>query len=140
VVKLVGWLIDEVKTQQRVALAEIVRHGNPPVDRLFLVIGFRVVFIFIGLISDYRDHAILLAGFHQLAQVNQPRFRRFIGHADTHVGYAFCAKIANHQRVEFANTALGARPVHIHSDTQQLRIMGSRQRRLSGNRPAGRDQ
>jgi len=70
VVKLVGRLIDEIKTQQRIALTEIVRHGNPPVDRLFLVIGFRVVFIFISLISDNRDHAILLAGFYQLAQVN----------------------------------------------------------------------
>ena len=69
-VKLVGRLINEIKTQQRIALTEIVRHGNPPVDRLFLVIGFRVVFIFISLISDNRDHAILLAGFYQLAQVN----------------------------------------------------------------------
>jgi len=140
VIELVSRLIDEIKPQQRVALAEIVRHGNPPVDRLFLVIGFRVVFVFISLVSDYRDHAILLAGFHQLAQVDQPRFRRFIGHADTHMGNAFCTEIANHQRVELANTALGARPVHIHSDAQLLRIVGSRQRRLSGNRPAGRDQ
>jgi len=140
VVKLVGGLINEIKTQQWVALTEIVRHGNPPVDSLFLVIGFWVVFIFISLISDYRDHAILLAGFYQLAQVDQPRFRRLIGHADAHVGNAFCTKIPYHQRVEFAYAALGTRPVHIHPDAQLLRIMGSRQRRLSGNRPAGRDQ
>ena len=139
-VKLVGGLINEIKTQQRVALTEIVRHGNPPVDRLFLVIGFRVVFIFISLISDYRDHAILLTGFYQLAQVDQPRFRRLVGHADAHVGNAFSPKIADHQRVKLANTALGARPVHIHPDAQLLRITGSRQRRLSGNGPAGRDQ
>ena len=139
-VKLVGGLINEIKTQQRVALTEIVRHGNPPVDRLFLVIGFRVVFIFISLISDYRDHAIPLTGFYQLAQVDQPRFRRLVGHADAHVGNAFSPKIADHQRVEFAYAALGARPVHIHTDAKLLRITGSRQRRLSGNGPAGRDQ
>ena len=139
-VKLVGRLINEIKTQQRVALTEIVRHGNPPVDRLFLVIGFRVVFIFISLIRDYRDHAILLTGFYQLAQVDQPRFRRLVGHADAHVGNAFSPKIADHQRVEFAYAALGARPVNIHTDAKLLRITGSRQRRLSGNGPAGRDQ
>jgi len=140
VVKLVGRLINEIKTQQRVALTEIVRHGNPPVDRLFLVIGFRVVFIFISLIRDYRDHAILLTGFYQLAQVDQPRFRRLVGDADAHVGNAFSPKIADHQRIEFAYAALGARPVHIHPDAKLLRITGSRQRRLSGNGPAGRDQ
>jgi len=121
-------------------LAEIVRHGNPPVNHLFLVIGFRVVFIFICLISDYRDHAVLLAGFHQLAQMDQPRFCRLIGHADAHVGNAFCTKIAHHQRVEFAYAALGARPVDIHSHAQLLRVTGSRQRRLSGNGPAGGNQ
>jgi len=140
VVKLVGRLVNEIKPQQRVALAEIVRHGNPPVDGLFLVIGFRVVFIFVSLVRDYRDHAILLAGLHQLAQVDQPRFRRLIGHADAHVGNAFSTKIADLQRVEFTYPALGARPVHIHPDAQLLRITGSRQRRLGGNGPAGRDQ
>jgi len=140
VVELVGGLVNQVKTQLRVALAEIVGDGNPPVDCLFLIIGFRVVFIFICLISNNRDDTILLAGFYQLAQMDEPRFRRLIGDADAHMANAFCTKIAYHQRVKFTYTALGTRPVYIHPHTQLLSIAGSRHRRLSGNRPAGRDQ
>jgi len=140
VVELIRRLVDQVKAQQRRALAEIVRHGNPPVNHLFLIIGFRVVFIDIGLIRDNRDDAVLLAGFHQLAQMNQPGLCRLIRHANAHVANPFCAKIADHQRVKLANAALGARPVDVHSHAQLLRVTGSRQRRLSGNGPAGGDQ
>jgi len=139
-VELVRRFINQVKTQQGIALAEVVRHGNPPVNHLFFRLGFRVVFIFIGLISDNRDHPVLLAGFHQLTQMNQPRFRRFIGHADTHMADTLRTKIANHQRIELPNAALGARPVHVHPHAQLLRIKRSRQRWLSGNHPAGREQ
>jgi len=139
VVELVRRFVDQVKAQQRRALTKIVRHGNPPVNHLFFGIRFRVVFIFIGLISDDGDDAVLLAGLHQLTQVNQPRFRRFARHPNTDMVYAFHLKITDHQRVELADTALGACPVDIHSDAQHLRVTGSRQRRLSGNRPAGRE-
>jgi len=139
VVELVRRFVDQVKAQQRRALTKIVRHGNPPVNHLFFGIRFRVVFIFIGLISDDGDDAVLLAGLHQLTQVNQPRFRRFARHPNTDMMYAFRLEITDHQRVEFADTALGACPVHIHPDAQLLRITGSRQRRLSGSRPAGRE-
>jgi len=139
VVELVRRFVDQVKAQQRRALTKIVRHGNPPVDHLFFGIRFRVVFIFIGLISDDGDDAVLLAGLHQLTQVNQPRFRRFARHPNTDMTYAFCLEITDHQRVKFADTALGAGPVDIHSDAQHLRVTGSRQRRLSGTGPAGSD-
>jgi len=139
VVELVRRFVDQVKAQQRRALTKIVRHGNPPVNHLFFGIRFRVVFIFIGLISDDGDDAVLLAGLHQLTQVNQPRFRRFARHPNTDMTYAFRLEITDHQRVELTDTALGAGPVDIHSDAQHLRVTGSRQRRLSGNRPAGRE-
>jgi len=139
VVELIGRFVNEVKSQHGRALAKIVRHGNPPVDHLFLVIGFRVVFIFISLIGDNRNHAVLLAGFHQLTQVDQPSFRRLIRHANTHMADPFRVKIADHQRVELADAALGARPVHVDTHAKLLRIAGSRQRRLSGTGQAGSD-
>jgi len=139
VVELVRRLINQVKAQQRRTFAEIVRHGNPPVGNLFFVIGFRIVFIAVRLIRDNRDHAVLLAGFHQLTQVDQPCFGRLIGHTNTHMADAFRAKVAYHQRVEFPYPALGARPVHVHTHTQLLCIKRSRQRRLGGYRPAGRE-
>jgi len=116
-----------------------VRHGYPPVDHRVFGIRFRVVFIFISLISDDGDDAVLLAGLHQLAQVNQPRFRGFARHPNTDMMYAFRLEITDHQRIEFADTALRARPVDIHPDPQHLRVTGSRQGRLSSTGPAGSD-
>jgi len=139
VIELVRRLVDQVKTEQRRAFLEVVRHGNPPVHHLFFVIRFRVVFVFICLIGNHRDHAVLLTGFHQLAQMNQARFRRLAGHADTHVGKPFGLKITHFQRIEFANAALGARPVHVDAHPELLRVARSRQRWLSGRHPARGD-
>jgi hypothetical protein len=66
-------------------LAKIVRHRNPPVDHLFFIICFRVVFIFVSLIRDDGDHSVLLAGFNQFTQMNEPRFGGFIRYANTHM-------------------------------------------------------
>jgi len=139
-VELISGLVDQVETEQRRLLTKIVRHGNPPVDHLFFCIGLWVIFIFISLISDDGDHAVVLAGFYQLTQMNQPRFGRFCCHPNTHVGNAFRAEIADHQRVKLADTALGARPVDIKTHAKLLRVMRGGQRRLSGNGPAGSNQ
>jgi len=113
VIELVRRLVDQVKTQMRRTLAEIVRYGNPPVNDLFLGISFRVVFIRVSLISDNRDHAILLASFHQLTQMDQSGFCRLVGDTDPHMANPFRAKIAYHQRVELAYPALGTRPIDV---------------------------
>jgi len=70
VIELIRRLVNQVEPQQRRALAEIVRHGNPPVDHLFFSVCFRVVFIFISLVGNDGDHAILFAGLHQLTQMD----------------------------------------------------------------------
>jgi hypothetical protein len=137
-VELVRRFVNQIESQQRRAFTEVVRHGDPPVNHLFFVIGVRAVFIFIGLIGNNRDRTVLLAGLDQLAQVDQPRFGRFTGDADTHVGDALRAKVANHQRIELADAALGAGPVDVHAHAELLRVARSRQRRLCGNGPAGR--
>ncbi|ASV53388.1 hypothetical protein LJPFL01_0025 [Lelliottia jeotgali] len=136
VIQLVRRLVDQVKPEQRRAFLKVVRHSNPPVHHLFFVIRFRVVFVLIRLIGNDRDHAVLVAGFHQFAQVNQPRFGRLTGHANPHMGKALGLKITHFQRVELTNAALGARPVDVDTHAELLRVARSRQRRLSGKHPA----
>jgi len=81
-------------------------------------IGFKTI----GLISDDRRYAIGFAGFDQLTQVDQPRFDHIIRHANTNMANTGVVKITHHQRVKFANAALGARPVNVHANAQLLRV------------------
>jgi len=136
VVELIGRLVNQVKSQQGGALAEVTRHSNPPVDHLFLIPGIGLAFKSIGLVSNDRDNAVLPARLDQLTQVDEPRFAGLPRHANTHVAYPLRAKITHHQRVELADTALGMRPVHVHADAQLLRIAGRGQRRLVGQSQA----
>jgi len=73
-----------------------VRNGDPPVHHLFFILGFRIVFILVGLPGDNRDHAVLLAGLHQLTQVNKSRLGRFACNANTHMPYPLRGEIPHH--------------------------------------------
>ena len=131
-VELIRGFKYQVETQQRRALTKVMRHRHPPVNHLFFVTGAGVFFIFVSLIGDYRDHAILLTGFHQFTQVYKPRLRGLSRHANAHVGQPFRLKIPHHQRIEFTYTPIGARPVYVHPNAKLLRILRRRQRRLRG--------
>jgi len=84
-VELFGRLINQIKTQQRRTLAEIAGYRYPPVHYRFLIFRLGVAFPGIRLISDNRDHAVLLARLHQLTQMNQPRLGGCPCNADTHM-------------------------------------------------------
>jgi len=58
--------------------------------------------------------------------VHQPRLGHVLRHADTHVMDAQRRKISDHQGIEFADAALGARPVNIHARPQLRGVTGSR--------------
>jgi len=70
-----------------------VRNGDPPIHHLFFILGFRIVFILIGLPGDNRDHAVLLAGLNQLTQMNQPRLRRLACYPDADMADPLRGKI-----------------------------------------------
>jgi len=129
-VELIRRFINQVKTQKRRTLTKVMRHRHPPVHHLFFITGAGVLFIFIRLVSNNRDYAILLAGFDQLAQMNQSGFCRFSRHANAHMGNAFRPEIPHHQRIELADATLGSRPIYVHPDPKLLCIRRRRQRRL----------
>jgi len=131
-VELIRGFIYQVETQQRRTLTKVMRHRHPPVNHLFFVTGTGVFFILVSLIGDYRDHAILLAGFHQLAQMNEPRLRRLTRHANAHVGQPFRLIIPHHQRIEFTDAPICTRPIYVHPNPKLLHILRRRQRRLRG--------
>jgi len=131
-VELIRGVVDQVEPQQRRALTKVMRHRHPPINHLFFVPGAGVFFIFVCLIGNDRDHAILLAGFHQLAQMNQPRLRRLSRYANAYVGQPFRLVVPHYQRIEFTDTPIGARPIYVHPNAKLLCILRRRQRRLRG--------
>ena len=131
VVEFLRRFINQVKPQQRRTLRKIVRDGHPPVDHLLFIAGAGVVFILIGLISNDRNHAILLTRLYQFSQVDESRFRRLSRDAYAHMLKSLRLKITHHQRIKLPDTPFGARPVNVHPHTKLLRIARSGQRRLS---------
>jgi len=131
-VQFVGGFINHIKTERRMLATKKLPDRCPPGHQLRFGFCVGLGFKAIGLIRDDRRYAIGFAGFDQLTQVNQPRFGHIIRHANTDMANAGVIKITHHQRVKFADAALGTRPVNVHADAQLLRVTRRRQRRIGG--------
>ncbi|CCJ77491.1 hypothetical protein BN135_2555 [Cronobacter muytjensii 530] len=136
-VEPVGGLVDDIKPQQRMLLAEIVRHRAPPGDHFRGVLRARVGFKGVRLVGDYRDDVVALARLNDFAQMNEPRFGGVARHSHPHMANAPLLKIAYRQRVELPDAAIGARPVDIHPHAEFGGVALGRQRLASTGRRGG---
>ncbi|CCJ82749.1 hypothetical protein BN134_3516 [Cronobacter dublinensis 1210] len=107
-------LVDDIKPQQRMLLAEIVGHRAPPGDHFGGVLRARISLKGVRLVGDYRDDVVTLARLDDFAQMDEPLLGGVTRHPHPHMANAPLLKIAYRQRVELADAAIGARPVDVH--------------------------